>query len=94
MIFVFWEAARKNSQQLAERLEKTVAGSGIEICSGTSKILVNSIRPRPSTNVWMNHVMNGKVLEKVVDQFKYLGSTQSKDRTSVKEAKIRLTGFI
>ena len=33
--------------------------------------------------------MNGKVLEEV-DQFRYLGSTQTKDGTSLKEVKIRL----
>ena len=33
--------------------------------------------------------MNGKTLEEM-DQFKYLGSTQTKDRTSIKEVKIRL----
>ena len=33
--------------------------------------------------------MNGKTLEKA-DQFKYLGSTQTKDGTAVKEVKIRL----
>ena len=33
--------------------------------------------------------MNGQTLEEV-DQFKYLGSTQTKDRISVKEVKIRL----
>ena len=33
--------------------------------------------------------MNGQTLEEV-DQFKYLGSTQTKDGTSVKEVKIRL----
>ena len=43
-----------------------------------SKILVNSIKARLSTNTWMD----GKVLE-VVDQFKYLGSTLSTDGTSV-----------
>ena len=46
-------------QQLAERLEKTVAGYGMEISSDKSKILDNSIKPRPSTNIWMN----GKMLE-------------------------------
>ena len=33
--------------------------------------------------------MNGKMLEEV-DQFKYLGSTQIKDGTSIKIVKIRL----
>ena len=33
--------------------------------------------------------MNGKVLEEV-DQFKYMGSTRTKDGTSLNEMKIRL----
>ena len=57
----------------------------MEISSDKSKILVNSIKPRSSANIWMN----GKTLEEV-DQFKYLGSTQTKDGTSIKEEKIRL----
>ena len=50
-----------------------------------SKILVNSIKPRQSTSIWMN----GKVLEEV-DQFSYIGSTQTKDGTSLKSVKISL----
>ena len=60
-------------QQLTERLEKKVAGYGLEISSDKSKILVNSIKPRLSTNIWIN----GKTLE-AMDQFKYLGSAQTK----------------
>ena len=56
----------------------------MEISYDNSKILVNSIKPRPSTNVQMN----GQTLEEV-DQFKYVGSTQTKDGTSVKEEKTR-----
>ena len=52
----------------------------MEISSDKSKILVNSIKPRPSTNIQVGEV----------DQFKYLGSTQTKDGISVKEVKIRL----
>ena len=58
----------------------------MEINSDKSKILVNSIKLRPSANIWMN----GKTLEEL-DRFKYLGSTQTNDGTSVKEVKIRLT---
>ena len=54
-------------QQSIERLEKTAVGYGMEISSHKSKILVNSIKPRPSTDIRMN----GKVLEEM-DQFKYL----------------------
>ena len=57
----------------------------MEINSDKSKILLNSIKRRPSTNIWKN----GKTVEEV-DQFKYLGSTQTKDRTSIKDEKIRL----
>ena len=34
-------------QQLTERLEKATADCGMKICSNKSKILVNSIKPRP-----------------------------------------------
>ena len=75
---------QKNSlPQPTERLEKTAAGYAMEISSDESKILV--VKPRPSTNIRMN----GKTLEEV-DQFKYLGSTQTKDGTSIKEVNIRL----
>ena len=71
-------------QQLTQRLEETAAVYGSEISSDKSKILVNSIKPTPSTNTWIK-----KMLEEV-DQFKYLGSTQTKDGASIKEVKIRL----
>ena len=54
----------------------------MEISSDKRKILVNSIKPRPFTN------MNGNTLEDV-DQFRYPGSTQTKDVTSVKTVKLR-----
>ena len=57
----------------------------METTSEKSKILVNCIKPRPSTNI----KMKGQTLEEV-DQFSYLGSTQTKDGTSVKEVKIKL----
>ena len=41
-------------QPLTERLEKMASGSGMEISSDKSKIRVNSIKPRPSTNIWMS----------------------------------------
>ena len=53
-------------QQLSESLKKTGAGYGMEISPDKSKILVNSIKPRPSTNIWMN----GQTLEEF-DQCKY-----------------------
>ena len=81
----FWEAAKKNSKKLTERLGKTATDYGTEISSDKSKILVNGINPRPFTNMRMN----GKVFEEV-DQFKYFGSTQIKNGRSLKEAKIKL----
>ena len=38
-------------QQLTERVEKTAAGYCMQISSNKSKILVNSIKPRPFTNI-------------------------------------------
>ena len=72
-------------EQLIERLEKTAAGCGVEINSNKGKILLNCIKPRPSTNIWTN----GKTLEEV-EQFKYLGSTHNKDNISIKEVESRL----
>ena len=57
----------------------------MEIHSDKSKILVNSIKPRKSANMWVK----GKTLEEV-NRFEYLGSTQTKDGTSMKEVMIRL----
>ena len=57
----------------------------MEFDSDESKIIFNCTKLRPSTNIWMN----GKMLEEV-DQFKYLGYTQTKDGTLIKEVKIRL----
>ena len=71
---ICWEAVKKNSQQLTERLQKTAATYDMEISFGQIKILVNSMKPRPSSNIWANR----KALEEV-DQFRYLGSTQTKD---------------
>ena len=77
--------SEEEQQQLTERLEKTAAGYGMEICFDKSKIVVNSVKPRPSTNIRMIE----KMVEEV-DWFKYLGSTQTKDRTPIKDEKIRL----
>ena len=70
-------SSKEELQQPTERLEKTAADHSTEIRSDKSNIHINSIKPRPSTNIWMN----GKVLAEV-DQFKYLGATQTKDVTS------------
>ena len=45
---------KEELHRLTERLEKTAAGYGMEIGSDKSKILVNIIKPRPSTNIWMS----------------------------------------
>ena len=54
----------------------------MEISSDRSTMLVNSIKPRPTTSIWMN----GKTLEEV-NQFNYLGSGQTKDGASKKVSK-------
>ena len=38
-------------QQLTQRLEETAAEHGMEISSDKSKLLANSIKPWPSTNI-------------------------------------------
>ena len=45
-----------------EKLEETAAEYGMEIGSDKSKILVNSIKPIPSTNIQKQ--MNGQTLDK------------------------------
>ena len=57
-------------QQLTEILEKTAAGYGMETSSDKSNIHINSIKPRPPVNIWMN-----RETPEEVNQFKYLGST-------------------
>ena len=56
------------------QLQKAVVGYGMEMRSETNKVLVTSIEPSSSTNIWMN----GQVVEEV-DQFEYLGSSQAPD---------------
>ena len=58
-------SSEEELQQLTRRLEETVAEYGMEIGSDNSKIIVNTIRPRPPTNMQMN----GQTREKV-GQFK------------------------
>ena len=67
--------SKEELRQLIERLYKTATGYGMEISFDNCKILVNSIKPKPSAII----SIIGKTLEEV-DQFKYLGSTQAKDR--------------
>ena len=44
-------SSKEELQQLTHRLEETAAEYGMEISSDNGKILVNSIKPRPSTNI-------------------------------------------
>ena len=71
-------------QQLTERLEKWAAGYGMEIRPTKAKFLWTTWSQDHLTNGWM-----GKTLEEV-DQLDYLGSTQTKAGTSIKEEEIRL----
>ena len=77
-------SSEEELQQLIQGPEETAA-DGMEINSNNSRILVNSIKPRPSSSIEMNGQTIGEV-----NQFKYLGSTQTKDGTSVNEVKFRL----
>ena len=56
-ISICLDAVKKNSSSSLTELRKTVANYGMEISSDKSKILVNSSKPRPSTNIldeWKN----------------------------------------
>ena len=46
--------SKEELQQLTQRMEKTAADYGMEISFDKSKILINSIKPGPSTNIQMN----------------------------------------
>ena len=59
-------------------------GYGMEISSDKSEILVNSIKPEPSTNIQMNW----RTTEEA-DKFRHIGSAKTKE---VNEVKIRLPG--
>ena len=48
---ISWEAVKKISQQLTERLEKTAAGYGLDVSLDKSIILVNGIKPSQKTNI-------------------------------------------
>ena len=73
---------KKELQQLTRRLQESVAEYGMEISSEKSKILVNSIKPRPSTNIQMN----GQMLEEV-DQFQILRLHTNQRRNISKRSK-------
>ena len=74
-------------QRLTARLEKTAAGYGMEISSHKSKILVNSIQPRPCTNIWVT----GKTLEEV-NQFQYLCRIHTNQRRNINKVSKGQTG--
>ena len=59
----------------------------MEISADKIKILINSIKPRSSTNIWTI----GKMLMEV-DQFKYLGSKQTTDGTYITKENKDQTG--
>ena len=73
-------------QDLTTRLEKAAGRYGMEISSEKSKIMVNSNTHQAATSI----TLNGQMLEEV-DSFKYLGATLTKDGSSVKEVKARLS---
>ena len=60
-------SSEEEFQQLIQRLEETADEYATEISSDTSKIIVTSIKPTPSTNIQMD----GQTVEEV-DLFKYL----------------------
>ena len=49
---IFWEAVKKELQQVTKRLKKTAAWMWHGISSNESKILANIIKTKPSTNIW------------------------------------------
>ena len=57
-----WEAMKNKLQESLKDWQ-----NGMDISSDKSKVLVNSIKPKPSTNMWMNE----KTL-KEVEKLKYL----------------------
>ena len=59
-------SSEKELQQRTQRLEKTAAEHGMGFSFDKSKILVNSIKAKPSANIKMNE----QTLEEV-DQLKY-----------------------
>ena len=73
-------------QQLAERLEKTATGYAMKIGSHKSKIFVNSIKPRPSTNIRIT----GKSWKKRTSLNRLPPFTETTDGTSIKEINTRL----
>ena len=72
-------------QQLTERLEKTAAGY-----DGNQLREEHNSRQQHQAKTTYRNMDERRTLEEV-DQFKYVGSTQIKGETSIKEVKIRLT---
>lgn len=71
-------------QDLTSRLASRSRAYGMEVSSEKSKVMVNSANNTPA-----QITMNGQQLE-VVDAFKYLGATLTKDGRSTTEIKTRL----
>ena len=71
-------------QDLTNRLTERAGAYGMEVSTEKSKVMVNS-----TSNTTAQIYMNGQELE-VVDSFKYLGSTLTKDGRSSTEIKTRL----
>ena len=59
-IDLLW-SSEEELQRLTETLVETAAGFDMEISSNKSKIVVSSIKPKSSINIWMN----GETLEEV-----------------------------
>ena len=76
--------SNRELQDLTDRLTDRAGAYGMEVSTEKSKIMVNSTR-----NTAAQISMNGQQLE-VVDAFKYLGATLTKDGRSTTEIKIRL----
>ena len=71
-------------QELTDRLADRSRAYGMEVSSVKSKVMVNSL-----DNATANITLNGETLE-VVESFKYLGSTLTKDGRTDREIEIRL----
>lgn len=76
--------SKQELQELTKRLEERASAYGMEVSSEKSKVLINS-----QTKAEAEIYMNGERLE-VVDAFKYLGATLTKDGRSTAEIKTRL----
>ena len=72
-------------QALTDKLAQTAGSYGMEISTGKSKVMVNSMNSDTHAII----TMEGEQLEEV-QNFKYLGATLSKDGTSTAEIRSRI----